>query len=92
MFDGRVFLDALLGWPLLQGALVTFSLAVAVQLAATVLCLGPASLASSRKAWVRGAVGAYVWLFRGTPTLLVLLVVWMMMVIRCRGCLTVRLW
>lgn len=76
MFDGRVFLDALLGWPLLQGALVTFSLAVAVQLAATVLCLGPASLASSREAWVRGAVGAYVWLFRGTPALLVLLVVW----------------
>ena len=76
MFDGRVFLDALLGWPLLQGALVTLSLAVGVQLAAMVLCLGPASLASSRKAWVRGAVGAYVWLFRGTPTLLVLLVVW----------------
>lgn len=76
MFDGRVFLDALFGWPLLQGALVAFSLAVAVQLAATALCLGPASAASSRRVWARGAVGAYVWLFRGAPTLLVLLAVW----------------
>lgn len=76
MFDGQVFWDALVGWPLLRGALVTFSLACAVQLTAMVACLGPASLASSRKLWVRGAVGWYVWLFRGTPALLVLLIVW----------------
>ena len=76
MFDGRIFLDALLGWPLLQGGLTTVALACAVQLTAMVACLAPASLASSRRRWVRGAVGAYVWLFRGTPALLVLLLVW----------------
>lgn len=76
MFDGQVFLDALLGWPLLQGGLVTIALACAVQLTAMVVCLAPASLATSRRRWVRGLVGAYVWLFRGTPALLVLLLVW----------------
>ncbi|HEY0418226.1 MAG TPA: amino acid ABC transporter permease [Acetobacteraceae bacterium] len=73
MFDLGVFLDALTGAPLLWGLATTLGLAVLVQAAALAACL-PLALASSR--WGRGFVHGYVWVFRGTPTLLVLLLAW----------------
>jgi polar amino acid transport system permease protein len=73
VFDETVFLDALLGWPLLRGALVALGLAVLVQGAGLALSL---PLATARRRGQRALVAGYVWLFRGTPVLLVLLMTW----------------
>jgi polar amino acid transport system permease protein len=73
VFDGATFLDALLGWPLARGALVAFGLAALVQAAALVLSL---PLAAARRQGTRALVAGYVWVFRGTPLLLVLLMTW----------------
>lgn len=73
MFDEATFLDALLGWPLARGALVAFGLAVLVQAAGLVLSL---PLAAAKRRGARAMVAGYVWVFRGTPLLLVLLMTW----------------
>lgn len=73
MFDGATFLDALLGWPLARGALVAFGLAVLVQAAGLALSL---PLAAAKRRGTRAVVAGYVWVFRGTPLLLVLLMTW----------------
>ena len=73
MFDQAIFLDALLGWPLLRGALVALGLAVLVQGAGLALSL---PLATARRRGTRALVAGYVWVFRGTPVLLVLLMTW----------------
>ena len=76
MFDFRTFLDALVGWPLAQGAILTLALSLLVMAFSLVIALGTALLATSKSRSVRLAVALYVWLFRGTPALLVLLFVW----------------
>lgn len=76
MFDFNLFLSAVFGWPLFQGAIITVLLCATVQITSLLISLGTASLATSPRWWVRKLVAGYVWLFRGTPALLVLLFVW----------------
>ncbi|MGO7482950.1 amino acid ABC transporter permease [Rhizobium ruizarguesonis] len=76
MFDLKLFLSALLGWPLFHGAVITVVLCGLVQAVSLVVGLGTASLAGSPRCWVRRSMAAYVWFFRGAPALLVLLLIW----------------
>jgi His/Glu/Gln/Arg/opine family amino acid ABC transporter permease subunit len=76
VFDLQLFISAVFGWPLFEGAVVTVLLCAAVQATSLVVSLGTASLATSPRWWVRRLVAAYVWMFRGTPALLVLLFIW----------------
>lgn len=76
MFDVRLFISAVFGWPLFQGAIITVLLCAVVQTTSLLIGLGTASLSTSPRWWMRKLVTAYVWLFRGTPALLVLLFVW----------------
>lgn len=76
MFDGKLFLAALFGWPLAKGALLTLMLSVLVMFVAFAIAMGTAALATSKRRWIRFLVAAFVWLFRGAPALLVLLFVW----------------
>lgn len=75
-FDTQIFLSALFGWPLLKGAIITLLLTIAVQITSLAISLGTASLATSPRAWVRRSISGYVWLFRGAPALLIILVIW----------------
>lgn len=76
VFDSVLFVDALFGWPLAQGALITLSLSVGVMGLSLLISLGTGSLAGSPQRWIRYGIGSYVWLFRGAPALLVLLFIW----------------
>jgi len=76
VFDFHLFLSAVFGWPLFQGAIITVLLCAAVQITSLLISLGTASLATSPRWWMRKLIAAYVWLFRGTPALLVLLFIW----------------
>jgi His/Glu/Gln/Arg/opine family amino acid ABC transporter permease subunit len=76
MFDPALFLSALLGWPMAQGALITLALSIAVQAVSFLLGMGAASLAASQRPAPRWGMAVYVWLFRASPALLVLLFVW----------------
>ncbi|CAH2601701.1 L-cystine transport system permease protein TcyL [Rhodovastum atsumiense] len=75
-FDTGLFLDALLSWPFLHGALLTVALSLASHGVGIVLGLGVALMGTSPRRPVRGLAAAYVWFFRGTPVLLLLLFVW----------------
>ena len=76
MFDVRLFISAVFGWPLFQGAIITVLLCAVVQTTSLLIGLGTASLSTSPRWWMRKLITAYVWLFRGSPALLVLLFVW----------------
>jgi polar amino acid transport system permease protein len=76
MFDLQIFLNALLGWPLAKGAILTVILSILVMAAGMILAMVTGSFADSKRWWVRWLIRAYVWIFRGTPALLVLLFVW----------------
>lgn len=75
-FEPAVFLQALTSPALARGAAISVALALAAMGAALVVAVPLAALALSGGRAVRLAIGAYVWLFRGTPALLVLLFVW----------------
>ena len=76
MFDYKLFLSALFGWPLAKGALLTLVLSVLVMAVALAVSLATAALATSKRRWIRLLIAAFVWLFRGAPALLVLLFIW----------------
>ncbi|MBZ9740091.1 MULTISPECIES: amino acid ABC transporter permease [unclassified Mesorhizobium] len=76
MFDGKLFLTALFGWPLAKGALLTLLLSVLVMIVALAVSMVTAALATSKRRWIRFLIAAFVWLFRGAPALLVLLFIW----------------
>ena len=76
MFDLRLFIDAVLNWTIVGGALVTALLCAAVLWTSLLVGLGTAALANSHRSWIRALIGSYVWLFRGAPALLILLLVW----------------
>lgn len=75
-FDAAVFLAALTSAALARGAAITVMLALAATAAALVAAIPLAAVALSGGRAARLALAAYVWLFRGTPALLVLLFVW----------------
>jgi polar amino acid transport system permease protein len=76
LFDFDYFIQALFSRDLLTGAMITIALSVAVQITATLLSLPFAVGLLSKNRGLRVALKSYVWLFRGAPTLLVLLFFW----------------
>lgn len=76
VFNTSLFVDALLGWPLARGALITLALSIGVMALSMVISVGTGSLAGSPRRWIRHGISSYVWLFRGAPALLVLLFIW----------------
>lgn len=75
-FDFGLFLSSLFSWPFLQGALMTIALSAASHAVGIVLGLLVALASGSQRRGPRLAARFYVWLFRGTPVLLLLLFVW----------------
>ncbi|MGE4252732.1 MAG: amino acid ABC transporter permease [Parvibaculaceae bacterium] len=75
LFDPLIFVEALFSEALLTGALITIVLSVVVQMAALVLCL-PVALGLSARRRYRWPLKTYLWIFRSTPLVLVLLFVW----------------
>ncbi|WP_318580003.1 amino acid ABC transporter permease [Ochrobactrum sp. AN78] len=76
LFQLDLFLHAVFSTPLFKGALLTIGLSICVMALALVMGLGLGSMANSTRAPVRWLATFYVWLFRGSPALLVLLFVW----------------
>lgn len=76
MFDYHLFLSAVFGWPLAKGALLTMALSMLVMISSLIMATLFGSAAGSQRRALRWSVGAYVWLFRGAPALLILLFVW----------------
>lgn len=76
MFDFQLFLEAVFGWPLAEGAVLTIALSLAVMAVSMLTAMGTASLATSPQRLLRWSIIGYVWLLRGTPALLVLLFIW----------------
>ncbi len=75
-FDTKLFLDALTMPVMLQGAAIAILLSILVQVASFLLCLPLAVALNSMAAVRRTAAQLYVWLFRSSPLILVLLIVW----------------
>lgn len=76
VFDFNLFAQALLGKPLAVGATITILLSTAVAAVSLAISLAMGALATSRRRSIRWSISSYVWFFRGTPGLLVLLVIW----------------
>ena len=75
-FNVNVFLDAVFSWTFFQAALVTLALAVVSHAAAILISVPMALGLKSEHLIVRGAIRAYVGIFRSIPTLLWLLFFW----------------
>lgn len=75
LFDSQIFFDALASPALLKGALISVVLSVVVQAASLVLCL-PVALGLMSHRRYRWPLKVYLWIFRSTPMVLVLLFVW----------------
>jgi polar amino acid transport system permease protein len=76
MWSWQAFLDFLTSPALLRGAWTTVWLTVVTMAAGLVLGLGLAVMRSSRVSLARRAAGAYIWLFRGTPLLVQLVIIY----------------
>ncbi len=76
MFDVSLFINALFGWPLAQGALLTLVLSFLVMGLSLVVGSFFGLAVGSKRKILRWFIGAYVWLFRGAPALLILLFIW----------------
>lgn len=72
-FSGEVFLTYLVDPRIARAAATTLIVAIVAQAGATVVGFALALAARSRHAAPRLLAGAYVWTFRGTPPLLLLL-------------------
>ena len=75
-FAADVFLRYLFDPRILAGALVSLLVAVAAQAIGTVVGLALALMRLARSRWVTAPAGAFVWLFRGTPPLVQLLLLY----------------
>lgn len=75
-FDWEVFWGALTSAAFVKAAGITVALTVCAHGVAILIAFPLAAGARSSLPAVRGALAAYVWLFRGAPTLLQLLFVW----------------
>jgi polar amino acid transport system permease protein len=72
-FSGEVFLTYLVDGRIARAALVTLMVATAAQAGATVIGFALAIATRTRAVLPRALAGAYIWTFRGTPPLLLLL-------------------
>src|SRR3954463_4602015 len=75
-FDSHLFWAALTSEPYWRGALLALELTAASLATAIVLGFFVALGAFSKRKWVRSVAWTYNWLFRATPTLLQLFIVW----------------
>jgi polar amino acid transport system permease protein len=76
--DTRLLVDFILNPPAIvwQGLLVTVAISVVAQTAGVALGLAVALARRSTLRWLRFLAGAYVWVWRGTPLLVQLLLVY----------------
>ncbi len=75
-FHGQVFWEALTSKSLINGVQITIALTVVAFILGLLIGLAIALMRNSRLAVVRGVAWAYIWLFRGVPTLVQLFIVW----------------
>jgi polar amino acid transport system permease protein len=75
-FDSHLFWTALSSGPYWRGALLALELTAASLAAAIVIGFFVALGNFSHRRWVRGVAWTYNWLFRATPTLLQLFIIW----------------
>jgi len=75
-FDSHLFWAALTSEPYWRGALLALELTAVSLATAIVIGFFAALGAFSPRRWVRSVVWTYNWLFRATPTLLQLLIIW----------------
>ena len=75
-FQPDIFVEALTSRALLQGVQVTIALTFVAMIAGLALGLLVALLRDHSSPLLRGVAWTYVWLFRGIPTLVLLLIVW----------------
>jgi His/Glu/Gln/Arg/opine family amino acid ABC transporter permease subunit len=75
-FDSHLFWTALSSGPYWRGALLALELTAASLATAIFIGFFVALGAFSRRGWVRRSAWTYNWLFRATPTLLQLFIVW----------------
>jgi His/Glu/Gln/Arg/opine family amino acid ABC transporter permease subunit len=75
-FDSHLFWTALSSGPYWRGALLALELTAASLAAAIVIGFFVALGNFSPRRWVRGVAWTYNWLFRATPTLLQLFIIW----------------
>ena len=75
-FKGSVFLEALGSKALIQGVQLTIALTVVAFVIGLVIGLVVAILRDSRLRVLRAVAWTYIWIFRGIPTLIQLLIFW----------------
>src|SRR5699024_5300812 len=75
-FEPSLFLEALFSTTYATGAITAITLAILVQVAATILGFFLALARDSQQPWVRALSVAYIWLFRAIPALLILILIW----------------
>jgi len=75
-FQPDIFVEALTSRALLQGVQVTIALTIVAMIAGLALGLLVALMRDHSSPLLRGVAWTYVWLFRGIPTLVLLLFVW----------------
>jgi len=76
MFDVRAFLSYLTNAYLLEGVAVTIGLTVATMIIGLLLGTGLALMRMSKGRVLSGVAGFYVWVFRGTPLLVQLVLIY----------------
>ena len=75
-FQPDIFVEALTSRALLQGVQMTIALTIVAMIAGLALGLLVALMRDHSSPLLRGVAWTYVWLFRGIPTLVLLLFVW----------------
>jgi polar amino acid transport system permease protein len=75
-FNPDAFFAYLTNTYLLLGVVVTIWLTIVPMAAGVVLGLGIALMRMSRRRWASGAARFYIWLFRGTPLLIQLVIIY----------------
>ncbi|MFG1704201.1 amino acid ABC transporter permease [Nonomuraea sp. M3C6] len=77
-FDSAFFWDSLLhpSAAFLEGLWQTVYISVVAQVLAVIIGLGIALMRRSKRRWVAGAAGGYIWVIRGTPLLVQLVLVY----------------
>ncbi len=76
MWDGSTFLHYLHSGYLLTGAAISLALSIGAMAIGIVLGTIAALMRMSQRRWLRQPAGFYVWLFRGTPVLVQLIIIY----------------
>jgi polar amino acid transport system permease protein len=76
MWDWGTFLHYIYSPYLLTGAAISFGISVGAMLIGIVFGVAAALMRLSERSWVRSPASLYVWLFRGTPVLVQLIIIY----------------